>query len=207
MLLQLLPMFQVTTTIKRAVYRLHSISLCLTLIFMMSSHLDFILDTASVNTRSPELEEETRKTVNTLVEQFNSRKTTMLESQIPAQPMGKLKEINPQFAHFGKAFPLLTRRSFVNMFRRKGLYFNRIFQPVMVAIIVTIFFAPLSNGPDGLISRLGLLQHTTPIMFSGMLNNFSIYPFEVRLCFTFFFLLFIQRSFKLTSLSCASMLA
>ncbi|KAG0023705.1 hypothetical protein BGZ82_010672, partial [Podila clonocystis] len=97
-----------------------------------------IPDTASVNTRSPELEEETRKIVNTLVARFNSRKTAMLESQIPAQPMGELKEINSKFLRFGKAFPLLTRRSFVNMFRRKGLYFNRIFQPVMAAIILPL---------------------------------------------------------------------
>ncbi|KAF9325719.1 hypothetical protein BG006_010817, partial [Podila minutissima] len=73
---------------------------------------DFILDTASVNTRSPELEEKTRKTVNALVERFNARKAAMLESQIPEQAMGELKKVNPQFSHFGKAFPLLTRRSF-----------------------------------------------------------------------------------------------
>ncbi|KAF8935246.1 hypothetical protein BGZ52_000404 [Haplosporangium bisporale] len=139
---------------------------------------DFILDTASVNTRSPELEEKTRKTVNALVDRFNSHKAVMLESQIPAQPMGELKKVNPQFAHFGKAFPLLTRRSFVNTFRQKGLYFNRIFQPIIVAIIMTIFFAPLSNGPDGLTSRFGLLQQTTPMVFSGMLNNVAMYPFE-----------------------------
>ncbi|KAF9307888.1 hypothetical protein BG003_011923 [Podila horticola] len=71
-------------------------------------------------------------------------KTSMLKSQIPAQPMGELKKVNLQFAHFGKAFPLLTRRSFVNTIRRKGLYFNRIFQPVMAAIILPLeLFASL----------------------------------------------------------------
>lgn len=170
----------------------------------MFSGVDFILDTASVNTRSPELEEETHKTVNTLVKRFSSRKTSMLKSQIPAQPMGELKRVNSQFAHFGKAFPLLTRRSFVNTIRRKGLYFNRIFQPVMAAIIVTIFFVPLSNGPDGLTSRLGLLQQTAPIVFTGMLNNVAIYPFEVR-CFVFPLFLN-QRSYKPTP-SCTPILA
>ncbi|KAG0013258.1 hypothetical protein BGZ81_001149 [Podila clonocystis] len=139
---------------------------------------DFILDTASVNTRSPELEEKTRKIVNALVERFNTRKAAMLESQVPEQAIGELKKANLQFAHFGKAFPLLTRRSFVNTFRQKGLYFNRIFQPIIVAIIMTIFFAPLSHGPDGLTSRFGLLQQTTPMVFSGMLNNVAMYPFE-----------------------------
>lgn len=155
---------------------------------------DFILDTASVNTRSPELEEETRKTVNALIERFNSCKAVMLESQTSLKPMGELKKVNPQFAHFGKAFPLLTRRSFVNTFRRKGLYFNRIFQPLAAAIIVTIFFAPLSNGPEGLTSRLGLMQQTATIVFTGMLNNVAIYPFEVRHSTSVLFSPCIQRS-------------
>lgn len=155
------------------------------LYFVKCLDIDFILDTASVNTRSPELEEKTRKIVNALVDRFNSHKAVMLESQIPTQTMGELKKVNPQFAHFGKAFPLLTRRSFVNTFRQKGLYFNRIFQPIIVAIIMTIFFAPLSNGPDGLTSRFGLLQQTTPMVFSGMLNNVAMYPFEVRPFYAF----------------------
>ncbi|KAF9428498.1 hypothetical protein BGZ94_002168 [Podila epigama] len=139
---------------------------------------DFILDTASVNLRSTALEETTRKTVNDLVDRFNSRKRAMLDSQLPKTPMGELKKVNPQFASFGKAFPILTRRSFLNTFRQKGLYFNRICQPVIVGIIMTIFFAPLSDGPDGVTSRLGLLQQTSPIVFSGMLNNVALYPFE-----------------------------
>ncbi|KAG0349768.1 hypothetical protein BG005_010705 [Podila minutissima] len=139
---------------------------------------DFILDTASVNTRSPELEEKTRKTVNALVERFNARKAAMLESQIPEQAMGGLKKVNPQFAHFGKAFPLLTRRSFVNTFRQKGLYFNRLLQPIVVAIVMSIYFTPLGHGPDSVTSRFGLLQQTAPVVFSGMLNNVAMYPFE-----------------------------
>ncbi|KAF9586293.1 hypothetical protein BGW38_007304 [Lunasporangiospora selenospora] len=139
---------------------------------------DFILDTASVNLRSPELEEKTRKVVNALVERFDNNKGAMLSSQLSAQGQGELTKLNPQYAHFFKAFPILTRRSFVNTFRQKGLYFNRVFQPVIVAIIMTIFFAPLGNGPNGVTSRFGLLQQTSPIVFSGMLNNVAIYPFE-----------------------------
>lgn len=146
-------------------------------------HTDFILDTASVNTRSHELEEMTRKTVNALVERFNSRKSAMLESQIPEQAMGELKKVNPQFTHFGKAFPLLTQRSFANTFRQKGLYFNRLLQPIVVAIVMSIYFTPLGLGPDSVTSRFGLLQQTTPIVFSGMLNNVAMYPFEVRPCY------------------------
>lgn len=142
--------------------------------------LDFILDTASVNLRSAELEETTRKTVNALVARFNANKHTMLAAQLPNEPMGELAKVNPQFASFRKAFPILTRRSFVNTFRQKGLYFNRILQPVIVGIIMSIFFAPLGDGPVDVTSRFGLLQQTSPIVFSGMLNNVALYPFEVR---------------------------
>ncbi|KAG0204964.1 hypothetical protein BGX28_003265 [Mortierella sp. GBA30] len=139
---------------------------------------DFILDTASVNLRSAELEEKTRKVVNALIDRYNSNKHDMLALQMPSHPLGELAKVNPQFAPFTKAFPILIRRSFVNTYRQKGLYFNRILQPVIVAIIMTIFFSPLGNGPTDVTSRLGLLQQTTPIVFSGMLNNVAIYPFE-----------------------------
>ncbi|KAF9179974.1 hypothetical protein BGZ50_006555 [Haplosporangium sp. Z 11] len=139
---------------------------------------DFILDTASVNLRSPELEETTRKIVNALVDRYNANKHEMLALQLPSRSFGDLPKINPQFATFSRAFPILTRRSFVNTFRQKGLYFNRIFQPIIIGIIMTIFFSPLGNGPSDVTSRLGLLQQTTPIVFSGMLNNVAMYPFE-----------------------------
>ncbi|KAF9350487.1 hypothetical protein BGX34_001194, partial [Mortierella sp. NVP85] len=139
---------------------------------------DFILDTASVNLRSAELEQSTRRTVNALVDRFNANKHTMLAAQLPSEPLPELVKVNPQYAHFSKAFPILTRRSFVNTFRQKGLYFNRILQPVIVGIIMTIFFAPLGNGPADVTSRFGLLQQTSPIVFSGMLNNVALYPFE-----------------------------
>ncbi|KAF9963763.1 hypothetical protein BGZ65_012246, partial [Modicella reniformis] len=139
---------------------------------------DFILDTASVNLRSAELEEKTRRVVNALVDRFNSNKHTMLAAQLPSGSLGELAKVNPQFASFRKAFPILTRRSFINTFRQKGLYFNRILQPVIVGIIMTMFFAPLGNGPIDVTSRFGLLQQTAPIVFSGMLNNVALYPFE-----------------------------
>ncbi|KAG0371250.1 hypothetical protein BGZ54_008254 [Gamsiella multidivaricata] len=114
---------------------------------MFTNVPDFILDTASVNLRSLELEEKTRRIVDALVNRFNANKHVMLASQLSKESLGELAKINPQFASFGKAFPILTHRSFVNTFRQKGLYFNRICQPVIVAIIMTIFFAPLGNGP------------------------------------------------------------
>ncbi|KAF9394137.1 hypothetical protein BGX21_010470 [Mortierella sp. AD011] len=139
---------------------------------------DFILDTASVNLRSIELEESTRKTVNSLVDRFNINKHVMLASQLTGHALGELPKVNPQYASFVKAFPILTRRSFVNTFRQKGLYFNRILQPVFVGVIMCIFFAPLGREPNDVLSRLGLLQQTSPMVFTGMLNNVAIYPFE-----------------------------
>ncbi|KAG0044646.1 hypothetical protein BGZ83_010116 [Gryganskiella cystojenkinii] len=144
---------------------------------------DFILDTASVNLRAPDLEERTRKVVATLVDRFNENKTEMLASQLKDQPLGQLAKVNPQYANFAKAFPILTKRSFLNTYRQKGLYFNRVFQPIITGLVMAIFFAPLGNKPADVISRFGLLQQTSPIVFMGMLNNVAIYPLERDLAY------------------------
>ncbi|KAF9973403.1 hypothetical protein BGZ73_003343 [Actinomortierella ambigua] len=135
-------------------------------------------DTASINLRSEALETSTRKTVKSLVDRFQTRKSELLADQIPKGPLGELQGTHPHFASFSKAFPLLAKRSFMNTFRQKGLYFNRMAQPVFVAIIMAIFFAPLGNGPLDVTSRLGLLQQTSPLVFAGMLNNVALYPLE-----------------------------
>ncbi|KAG0221326.1 hypothetical protein BGW41_006854, partial [Actinomortierella wolfii] len=139
---------------------------------------DFILDTASINLRSEALEASTRKTVGDLVDRFRVHKDELLASQIPKGPLGELQETQPHFSRFSKAFPLLAKRSFVNTFRQKGLYFNRLAQPIFVAVVMAIFFAPLGNGPLDVTSRLGLLQQTAPLIFGGMLNNVALYPLE-----------------------------
>ncbi|KAG0304954.1 hypothetical protein BGZ99_002238, partial [Dissophora globulifera] len=137
---------------------------------------DFILDTASVNLRSAAAEEMTRRTVDALVNRFNSNKDVLLS--LNNTPPTELIKTNPQFAPFRKAFPILARRLFVNTFRQKGLYFNRIAQPIMLAIALALFFAPLGNGPIDTANRLGLLQEMSPILFTGMLSNVAIYPSE-----------------------------
>ncbi|KAK3824747.1 MAG: P-loop containing nucleoside triphosphate hydrolase protein [Benniella sp.] len=139
---------------------------------------DFILDIASVNLRSIDLEQSTRVIVDSLVQRFNATKQTLLASQLPNQPLGELVKINPKFAPFKKAFPILTRRSFVNVFRQKGLYFNRILQPVVTVILASIFFVPLRDGPGDVTSRIGLLQQTTISVFTGMLNAVALYTLE-----------------------------
>ncbi|KAG0299272.1 hypothetical protein BGZ98_010187, partial [Dissophora globulifera] len=139
---------------------------------------DFILDTASVNLRSAAAEEMTRRTVDALVNRFNANKDVLLGLQVHNAPSTKLIKTNPQFAPFRKAFPILARRLLVNTFRQKGLYFNRIVQPFMMTVILTVLFAPLGNEPIDTTNRLGLLQYMTPFVFSGMLSNVAIYPSE-----------------------------
>ncbi|KAG0196351.1 hypothetical protein BGX28_010261, partial [Mortierella sp. GBA30] len=139
---------------------------------------DFIIDTASVNLRSAELEGKTREVVNALIDRFNDNKHNMLAHQMPSHPLGELPKANPQFASFTKAFPALTCRSFVNAFRQKGLYFNRILQPVIVSAIMAAFFSPLGNGPADVTGRLGLLQQAVPVLFAGIYNSVPTYPIE-----------------------------
>ncbi|KAF9958524.1 hypothetical protein BGZ65_001367 [Modicella reniformis] len=137
---------------------------------------DFILDTASVNLRSIDLERSTRKAVDTLIQRFQDNKRTMLASQLPNHPLGELTKVkNIQFTPFSKACSVLAHRSFVNIFRQKILYFNRILQPVIAAIMANVFFLSLPSGSSDIKSRIGMLQQTITPVYASIVINFSLY--------------------------------
>ncbi|KAF9434995.1 hypothetical protein BGZ76_007082 [Entomortierella beljakovae] len=144
---------------------------------------DFILDTISVNQRSTISEEESRKRVEKFVDLFNANKNTISAALNSDKTLRELGHKTPKFAPFSEALPILTRRSFVNTYRQKILYFNRIGQPIALSIVVAIFFAPLGNRPEDVINRLGLLQETALGVFAGMLNNVALYPLERNIAF------------------------
>ncbi|KAI8353411.1 P-loop containing nucleoside triphosphate hydrolase protein [Mortierella sp. GBAus27b] len=186
------------------------------LIAAPSHNLDFVLDTASVNLRSIELEQSTRQVVDSLVERFNANKQTLLASQLPPdhdndRPLGEIAKVNSQTAPFNKAFPILARRSFVNAFRQKGLYFNRILQPVVTILLTAIFFVQLGNGPRDVTSRIGMLQQTAVSVFTGMLNAVALYTLERDIAYreisdgsysaTAFFASFLVNEFPLELIS------
>lgn len=47
-----------------------------------------------------------------------------------------------------------------------------------MAIVVTLFFAPLKNSQDGVANRSGLIQEILNLYIVGILNNIALYPVE-----------------------------
>lgn len=73
-------------------------------------------------------------------------------------------------------FKTVCSRQFVVSFRAVDVLMARIFSVVVLAVIYSLFFAPLKNGQEGISDRLGLTQSIANLYFCGLVNNLSIYP-------------------------------
>jgi hypothetical protein len=147
--------------------------------------IDFILDTASINLRSGELEAASRQIVASLVSRFDADMSRLLTIPPPWEipislPLVSAPVTRDEAVSDFKKFLVLTRRSFLNSFRQPGLFMNRIAQPVAIGVIMTLFFARLGSDYYSVQNRFGVLQETAPLVFAGMLNNIALYPIEVR---------------------------
>ncbi|ABN67689.2 ABC transporter family protein [Scheffersomyces stipitis CBS 6054] len=79
---------------------------------------------------------------------------------------------------FSTTLMALIRRSLLNSIRSPDILFARVFQVILLAIIQTLYFAPLRNNRDGISNRLGLVQEVLNLYFVGLVNNISVYPIE-----------------------------
>jgi len=165
--------------------------------------LDFIIDTASVNSRTPELEAMTRARVEELaalhVQSENLRRQEFVPSALPLgegatpsstgglQPLG---DVVPHYASLTKAVPILVRRLFRNHLRQKGTWLNRVNQPTVIATVLIIYFHNLGYQPTGVFSRLGCFQQMTGITAAAILASLAAFPREVPS--SFFFLNFFE---------------
>lgn len=81
-------------------------------------------------------------------------------------------------APFSMAFPILLSRSFLNLRRQPELVMARIMQVLGLAIVLTLFFAPLKNNYESVQTRVGFIQEVGAFYFIGMLQNVAVYPAE-----------------------------
>lgn len=140
---------------------------------------DFIIDTASINFRSPELELSSRATVEALAAGYQLAKA----AQGPRPPIADSAPIGGQVPHYAgltRATPILIRRSFTNTFRQKGRYFNRVIQPLIIAVMALIFFGRLSHSQNEVLDRLGLFQQLMNVTLASLMANIDLFPREVR---------------------------
>jgi len=145
--------------------------------------VDFIIDTLSVNHRSPELEASSRAVTDTLYalhcqQQSNDpalKSATMdLQSQLP------LGRVLPHYAGFLRASLILTRRSFTNTFRQRGRYFYRVVGPFAIIVLITLVYWRFGNDSLSVYTRLGYFQQSALGAIPGASVTLDLYPRQVR---------------------------
>ncbi|RCK56637.1 hypothetical protein Cantr_05196 [Candida viswanathii] len=75
-------------------------------------------------------------------------------------------------------FPTIIKRQLLTSYRCKDVVINRAGQTIFLAIVHTLYFAPLRNSQDGISNRLGLVQEVLNLYFAGLVNNVTLYPHE-----------------------------
>ncbi|KAI3318986.1 P-loop containing nucleoside triphosphate hydrolase protein [Xylariaceae sp. AK1471] len=81
-------------------------------------------------------------------------------------------------ASFATAFPLLLRRATINFRRQPPLLLARTFQVIGLAIVLSLFFAPIHHDYYSVQNRIGFVQEICAFYFVGMLQNVAVYPTE-----------------------------
>ncbi|CAO3569637.1 unnamed protein product [Mortierella alpina] len=147
---------------------------------------DFIIDTLSVNHRSPQLEASSRAVTDNLYalhcQQHSDdlaldSATKDLQSQ---QPLGR---VSPHYAGFLRASLVLTRRNFTDTFRQPGRYIHRIVGPVNVVVIASLFFWRMGNDLLSVYTRLGCLQQLAGGALPAVLVALDLYPRQREVAF------------------------
>ncbi|PGH12369.1 hypothetical protein AJ79_04317 [Helicocarpus griseus UAMH5409] len=139
---------------------------------------DFVLDLITVDLQEKTREAVSRQKVHRLITIWTDKPLELTrQTSVIATPaeLGSLKrQINP----FLVILPLVLRRSLINLRRQPPLVIARIMQVIGMAIIISLFFAPLHNDYEAVQSRMGILQQFASMYFVGMLQNIAVYPNE-----------------------------
>lgn len=105
----------------------------------------------------------------------NARKSFNKESlSTPAELGALIRKRSP----FHKALPILLRRAIINTRRQPELILARTMQVVGLALMFTLFFAPLHHDYFAVQTRMGFIQQAGAFYFVGMLQNVAVYPAE-----------------------------
>ncbi|KAK5994194.1 putative ABC transporter ATP-binding protein/permease [Cladobotryum mycophilum] len=125
---------------------------------------------ANTNSRSiADQPDESYSRIRSLLKPFKKKRITA-----PAE-LGALMRTR---APFRISFPLLLRRTIVNTRRQPQLVIARVMQATGVALIFTLFFAPIGHDYFSIQTRMGFFQQVGGFYVIGTLNNVAVYPNE-----------------------------
>lgn len=139
---------------------------------------DFALDLITVDLQQSAREEATREKVRNFISAWNNSDHALSLSPATISTPAELGSLVRKPTSFYSAYPLLVHRGFINFRRQPPLLVARIMQVTGLAIILTLFFAPLKNDYAAVQTRLGYIQEFCAFYFVGMLQNVAVYPNE-----------------------------
>ncbi|KAK9479616.1 P-loop containing nucleoside triphosphate hydrolase protein [Lipomyces japonicus] len=148
----------------------------------LTNPADHVLDLVSVNLQDPDSESVTRKRVIKLLEHHDRTVVDRNEKLhraggiiIHPAELGGLKR---EPTSFRRAFPVLLKRSYVDLTRNPVGLIARLGQIVGFGVLMALFFSPLRHDYAGVINRIGVIQQFSALYFVGMLCNIALYPMQ-----------------------------
>ncbi|KAK2763762.1 hypothetical protein FQN54_009379 [Arachnomyces sp. PD_36] len=139
---------------------------------------DFVLDLITVDLQQEDRELRSREKVQELITNWADRPSDLGRETSNIATPAELGSLKRQMNPFRTTFPLVLRRSAINLWRQPPLIFARIMQVIGISIILALFFAPLKHDYPAVQSRMGYIQEVAALYFVGMLQNIAIYPNE-----------------------------
>ncbi|KAH6653011.1 P-loop containing nucleoside triphosphate hydrolase protein [Truncatella angustata] len=146
---------------------------------------DYALDLITIDLQEEKREADSREKVKRLIQAWQEHAegrlekegTTSLSKATLATP-AELGAMVQKRASFATALPLLMRRAIINIRRQPPLILARIMQVLGLALVLSLFFAPLHNDYPSIQNRVGFVQEVGAFYFVGMLQNVAVYPAE-----------------------------
>lgn len=139
---------------------------------------DFALDLITVDLQASHKEASSRHRVQTLIQSWQAKHSKKGHVSTQISTPAELGSLVRGSARFRTAFPLLIRRSIINIRRQPPLLIARTMQVIGLGIILALFFSPLKADYYSIQNRVGVIQQFCSLYFVGMLQNIAIYPNE-----------------------------
>lgn len=139
---------------------------------------DFVLDLITVDLQEREREAASRERVQRLISEWEKRPLDMSTQSSVIASAAELGSLKRKITPFLIMFPLVLQRSAINLRRQPPLLVARTMQVIGIAIVLTLFFAPLKRDYEAVQSRMGFIAQVAAMYFVGMLQNIAVYPYE-----------------------------
>lgn len=128
---------------------------------------DFVLDLITVDLQEKSREAASREKVQRLITDWQDQSVELSRQTSTIATPAELGSLKRQMSPFHMMFPLVLRRSAINLRRQPPLLVARTMQVIGMAIILSLFFAPLQHNYESVQSRMGFVQQLGALYFVG----------------------------------------